>query len=131
MTQTRLLSLLALMAIALRAMVPTGYMVGVDETTGLMRVEICHGGLNGVVEKLWLDAKSGELIDEDPAAPPQKDDGPCAFASLTAMDMPSAGLMVEPAMFTWLIGAKPVARDAIDLAPRRLLPPLRGPPLHV
>ncbi|MBB35347.1 MAG: hypothetical protein CME88_03030 [Hirschia sp.] len=130
MKMTRILSFLAIFAISLRALLPTGYMLSVDDAAGMVRVEICGGGVQH--DAVWLDPISGKLLSEQdlPDNPPQ-DDAPCAFASLTVVNLPDPGIEILPAYGTIFLGSKPIKRDVINTAPRRILPPLRGPPLHV
>ena len=132
MRMIRLFSFLALIAIALRAVTPAGYMVGVDETTGLVKMEICHGGLGMSFASYWLDPDSGEMVEDSQS--PQDHSGqtdPCPYASLTMLDLPNDAPVFDPQQVAYLLGAKPVTRTILSERSRRLLPPLRGPPLHV
>lgn len=128
----RFFSVLALLAIALRAVTPAGFMFGVDETTGMMRIEICHGGMNAAVSDYWLNAETGEVIEG--GAPPSQDDrskDPCPFASLTMIDMPETAPAITPLLASYHLGAKPVAREVLAKKPRFVTPPPRGPPLYI
>ncbi|ATE65091.1 hypothetical protein [Rhizorhabdus dicambivorans] len=114
--------LLVALALAVRALVPAGYMAGTS-STGLT-VELCSG-------------VAGESITIALPTDPAKDghgkaqaDGPCSFA---ALGLP-AGPVTDPIQlalaiaFILLLGllgetAPPVARRS------QIRPPLRGPPL--
>jgi hypothetical protein len=121
----------ALLAIALRAALPPGFMFAPDAQDGrYLTVTLC--ALHGSTEQV-LDLETGALLPEKPNAPTGTGDlgkAPCVFAAVAALAAPmSAGMMlVQPPP----IIASPV-RIAIAATPGRGLaapPPFAtGPPL--
>ncbi|MEM9750966.1 MAG: DUF2946 family protein [Pseudomonadota bacterium] len=113
---TQLLAILALAAIALRALVPAGYMVAADAEAGLL-IKICTG--DGADRYALFDPETGAHTPVDgPADGHETQDGgemaPCAFAA-ASLALASGGVAAE--------------LDAPLHAAARLSPPVRGPPL--
>ncbi len=117
---------LALMAVALKVLVPAGFMTAPRATNGLpFAVVICTGQGAMVVEP-------GALMSHDKKAPSEKPshNPPCPFAGHGAATV--APSMVAVQAITFALYVEPVARPLLGLAPGRGLsaPPLpaRGPP---
>lgn len=110
---------LLLLALALRMLVPAGWMPAADGRG----IELCTG--MGVV-KAWVDA-DGRIHRDAPA--PEKPDQPCTFAGLSAPLLAGAGpvqLAAIPAMAAHL-GERPLlVRVGQGLAAPP--PPATGPP---
>lgn len=109
------------LALAVRALLPAGYMTGTS--AGGLTVELCSG-------------VAGKTVTVAIPADPSKDHGkaqadtPCAFAALGH----AAGGAADPIQLAIAIAfilALAFRREAAALPPRRtqLRPPLRGPPL--
>jgi len=118
---------MAVMAVALRVLVPAGYMPG---GPGESAIVLCTAqGLQSVVVD---HAARGPSNPADDRSGEPKTDHPCAFAGLAQAFAPTS-----PAAFTpagWTVAAAPQAR-APDAAPGRGLaappPPATGPPLEI
>ena len=100
----RLLLVAALVAAALRAITPIGYMIGHDEATGRIAITICTGMGE---TPAFLDPETGEVTEDDGA--PDDPGLPVAFAQ-------------SP-----LWRAQSVFHDSQSAVSP---PPSRGPPLH-
>jgi hypothetical protein len=118
---------LAALAVALKVLIPVGFMTAPEQRNGLpFALVLCTGqGAMVVAPGERLDHQKGGS-DEKPA------DAPCAFAALgVAMGAPPADLAVAPVEFV-AYAAQPQPARLVHLAPGRGLaaPPLpaRGPP---
>lgn len=128
-----LLSAVALMAMIVRGLIPSGYMLAAAETPGdFVRIVICHGDGTDASPVL-LDLNSGKIVNPD-EAPAQSDDGKnqsCPYAMSAHFAAPTpvgklAAPVQAPAAFL---------SDFDYIAPGRGLaappPPARGPPLNI
>jgi hypothetical protein len=128
-----LLSAVALMAMIVRGLVPSGYMLAAADTPGdFVSIVICHGdGTDGT--QALMDLKNGKIVDPE-EIPGQTDDGKnqaCPYAMSAHFTPPVVSGKLE----------KPVQEPAIFLSafdylvPGRGLaappPPARGPPLTI
>lgn len=121
--QTLAFGLVAL-ALLLKAVLPTGYMVGAETRT--FTVQICHDASGGASPlKLVLPVKSGER--EIPGKPAQGECPYCAL-SMVCVGGTDAVLLALALAFILALG---FAESAFPSAQRRdyLRPPLRGPPV--
>ncbi|WP_428409741.1 hypothetical protein [Hyphococcus sp.] len=125
----RCLLVAAIVAAALRAVTPVGYMIGHDEATGRIAITIC----TGTGEKpAFFNPETGEVTEDDGApAPAVNEAGQCPFASFSLLYAPEnapddLGL---PAAFAQspLWRAQSVFHDSQSAVSP---PPSRGPPLH-
>lgn len=118
-----------LLAFLARALVPPGFMFEAQAGTALVKVVLCSA--HGSVEA-YVDPATGEIsYTKKPPKPSDKDDPPCAFATIAKVAPPSN---VAPA---------PAPRESTShsrhadnsLAPGRGLsappPPATGPPVHI
>lgn len=112
------------MAMAVKALVPTGYMVGAD--AGVLTVKICDGIDHGVtaIAIPLKSSKTGDKAGHDQQA--------CPFSALghagqTGADPIQLALALA---FIVLLGLAPL-RAAPTLAPQHLRPPLRAPPVLI
>ncbi|MFZ5747308.1 MAG: hypothetical protein ACOY45_06580 [Pseudomonadota bacterium] len=116
-----------IVALCMKIMVPTGFMIGQNSTA--LTLEICDAALgNHAIKQLVIPMKSGE---QDPDTGKQGK-GDCPFASLS---MASTG-GADPTLL--LLALAFILALGLTLAPVRLpkplsnlRPPLRGPPAHV
>ncbi len=128
-----LLSAVALMAMIVRGLVPSGYMLAAADTPGdFVSIVICHGdGTDGT--QALMDLKNGKIVDPE-ELPGQTDDGKnqaCPYAMSAHFTPPVVSGKLE----------KPVQEPAVFLSafdylvPGRGLaappPPARGPPLTI
>ncbi len=100
---SQVLAALAFFAIAVRALIPTGYMVGPAEDGRILPIVLCSG------HEAFLDLTTGQLVE---GGAPADDDGqskqtsaPCVFAASAHFATPEA--TAEPAL----------AQDYADEAP--------------
>lgn len=123
-------ALILALALALRALVPAGYMVGSPAASGtrFLTIEICADVLGQRVTRQIAIGQSAPTGDHQPAAN-QRGDHPCAFSTLTMAALAGADVVLLAAAlaFVLALGFAPVASPARPGTPR-LRPPLRGPP---
>ncbi|MGE0742834.1 MAG: hypothetical protein AB7O98_15960 [Hyphomonadaceae bacterium] len=90
----RALTALALLAMAVRALIPAGYMLDAPAQGRFFTVTICsgHGDLD-----LVFDRQTGEMISADDAQQRQQDGqnktndgGPCVFAAVAMLSAPES-----------------------------------------
>ncbi len=127
----RTLTAIAFLAMAVRAVIPAGYMLAADRDGGrFVTVELCSA--HGSVEAL-LDRETGAILDTAPAPKPAHDDDgkntPCVFATAAHLAAPEHA----PALITIEIAADAPSLGAADVRPGLGLaapPPWStGPPL--
>lgn len=128
-----LFSAFALMAMIVRGLVPSGYMLAAADTPGdFVSIVICHGdGTNGT--QALLDLKNGKIVDPE-EMPGQSDDGKnqaCPYAMSAHFTPPEmSGKLAEPVELP-----TPFLANFDYIAPGRGLaappPPARGPPLNI
>lgn len=121
----RLAVLLAVLALAIKALVPAGYMVGLQGT--VLTVAICADASGGTVHKqIVVPPKGGasDLADAHAKAP-----ATCAYAALgfAALAGADAALLALALAFVLALGFAP-SRPAPQRRVAFLRPPLRGPP---
>ena len=116
---------LVLATLALKALVPGGYMIAAHGQT--LTVEICGSNSAGqLTAQVTIPMKSD-------AAPgqsgPGKTDGACPYASLSFASLGGAEPLLLAAALAYIValGFLPLPARIIRAAPR-LRPPLRGPP---
>lgn len=117
-----LLWLLAVLAICVRAAVPSGWMPVVDQ--GGIRIEICSGSgpMAIVIER------DGSLQDERaPHAPAPRDPCPSGTAPAMAADLPKSIEFAPPPLTEPQDHARAAAFAALAFA-RSVKPPATGPP---
>jgi hypothetical protein len=86
---------LAFVAIAVRALVPGGYMLGPSDDGRTLAIVLCSG------HEAFIDLRTGQLVD---AAPPsrnqdnsdQRGDAPCVFAVSAEFATPTHALASPP-----------------------------------
>lgn len=119
---SRLLLIIALIAVAVRGLIPMGWMPTGERG---FEITICDGI---DTHKVWLDS-DGKLHKQDPSKKPAPDPEPCAFGALamaavindiSASDIPSAKMAVASGRSDYLVS---IGRGLA--APP---PPATGPP---
>lgn len=109
------------MALLIKALLPSGYMIG--GAGGLVTIELCTG--NGV-QKI-VTALPGLAHDQD--ASEQGEAAPCAFAGLATPMLAGADpLLLADAIAFILAVPFCTATQSSAATPTFLRPPLRGPP---
>jgi|CXWL01.1.fsa_nt_gi hypothetical protein len=126
----RALAALAFMAIAVRAIVPAGYMLAADSEPGrFVTVTLCstHGSVDAV-----LDRETGDIIDagDQPSTPSDNPDtSPCVFAAAAHLAAPEHA----PAAISVAFAREALRFNAVEARPGLGLaapPPFStGPPL--
>ncbi|WP_374572956.1 hypothetical protein [Phenylobacterium sp.] len=127
-TLTRAAVALAMLAVAVRVLVPAGYMPG---RAGEAAIVLCTGqGLQTVY--LEKDAKGGPVAPADSHSGKGDTHHPCAFASAAHIFSPHDLAPVVPSVWT---ADAPDLRVPAVVAPGRGLaappPPATGPPLSI
>lgn len=130
----QLLVMLALIAVATRALVPQGYMFAAARDGHLLEVTICTGTL---AESGAIDLRTGEIVKsprspEKPSHDPKQGAGsPCVFASAAPLTAPLVGpawRIDAPRRFV-VLGSG--AERAVILGLIAPPPPPTGPPSAV
>ncbi|WP_068090107.1 hypothetical protein [Novosphingobium rosa] len=121
----RMAALLIALTLAMKALVPAGFMLGSD--TRVLTVQICADALGQqITQKIVLPLnRSGNHAGEDKA----KSDSPCHFTALGHAMLGGADpvLLAAALVFVLALGFAPVLAPAPRLT-AFLRPPLRGPP---
>lgn len=124
---------MVLVVLALKALVPGGYMPGAGDTARtdgaarVLAVTICADALGGSLTRnivVPASDKSGEH-----PAHSGKAAAPCAFGALAMASLPGADalLLAAALAFVLALGFAPPAAPRLA-RPAHVLPPLRGPP---
>lgn len=118
--------MLVLAALCMKALVPSGYMIG--QNSMILTVQICHDGLGDTISKKIVIPMNGEPSDSTG----KQAKGDCAFSSLSMASMAGANpaLLAIALAFIIALGFVPTRLPR----PRRILhlrPPLRGPPVLI
>ena len=115
---------LVALALLLKLVVPTGYMIGTEN--GALTIELCSGAGPMKMAMPMAGMVHGSDHKDDHA----KADMPCAFAGLTLPSLAAADPLLLAAAIGFII--RTVFRTSAHAAPGRvppyLRPPLRGPP---
>ncbi len=118
----RLVGMFLVAVLALKLLVPTGYMIAPDSKS--FTVQICTG--MGMVEKtvtVSVDSHSSEKSDR------QASDKPCSFAGFAQLVLSAADpVLLIAALLFIMITALHVQSVSRVSARSRLRPPLRAPP---
>lgn len=119
----RLAALLLALALAMRALVPAGYMI--DSRTDFLTVTICSGVDQHSTIKIPFERKSGSGEHQGKA----QGDSPCVFSALgmAALGGADAPLLAIALAFVLALGFAPIRLPLLQRA-RHLLPPAHGPP---
>lgn len=114
---------LAVLALCLKAFLPTGFMLGQDHRT--ITVEICRDASgSGTALQMLVPLKTGR--DHIPGQPAK---GECPFGALSMVSLGGADpiLLALAAAFIVALGFAPLRRVSTARS-HHLRPPLRGPP---
>ncbi len=114
--------MLLVLALAVRVLVPAGYMPG--QSDGRIVIGICNGQ-GGASTMVWtIPGKEHEESKEAPGAAM-----PCAFAGLGLPALPAVDpiQLALALLVAFALALRPVAPLPLS-APPHLRPPLRGPP---
>ena len=117
-----LASFVLALALAMKLVVPAGFMPTVDD--GHIVISICTG--TGPMKMVM--AVPGKAPGED-GGHHEKAEQPCAFAGLSLPSLAAAdpALLAAAILFVMVLGLRPIIPIARTAAPY-LRPPLRGPP---
>jgi hypothetical protein len=124
----KLVLVLLALALCVKALVPSGYMVTAGSKT--ITVTVCSGIADAATtQTLTIPMRTGG---EEMPAHKGKGDMPCAFASLAmgAMTGADAPLLAIALLFVLALGFLPLL-SAVRPQSFHLRPPLRGPPAAV
>ncbi len=122
----RLALLLVAVALAMKAVVPTGFMV--TPSNGTVMVSICSGQGQQMVA---MELGAG-VVDHGDHQDNKKADHPCAFSSLNMAGATGTDIALLALAIAYMLslGFLPLAPRQ-QRAPARLRPPLRAPPFLV
>lgn len=117
---------LVVAALCMKALVPTGFMVG--PSSKVLTVQICEEGLGHSITKQIAIPMKGEPSDSSG----KQGKGDCPFSSLSMASMAGAdqALLALALAFILALGFAPV-RAGLPKPVSHLRPPLRGPPALV
>ncbi len=113
------------LALAMRLLVPPGYMVG-NSAAGSIGIEPCSGMSTPIMTMATMAAHHGHRQDGS------GHEQPCAFAGLAMASLAGCDAPQVAAVHILVVAATPflaVASGGLP-APPFLWPPLRGPPVH-
>lgn len=112
------------LALALRIVVPSGYMA--DVRGGQVTIRLCDGA-GPVPMRMVMPGMDHHQSGHDHDTTSQ----PCAFAGATIAGLDTvAAIIVPPVVLLPMAVERAVAIVALRLAPLRLRPPGRAPPAH-
>jgi len=116
-----LLALAVLTALALRMLVPTGYMVRVEPDRVAVSLCTAHG-----TETVYIDRAPGKQDQDRKTGDAAKR---CAFADFSVPGLPAVPLLELAAALVFILALWLARVEPLRLADAsRLRPPLRGPP---
>lgn len=120
----RLAVLLVVIALAMKALVPTGMMLGAAPGTKVLTVLVCADAQGGSYEKQIVVPHSGKAQDDE-----GKKSASCPWSALgtAALSGADATLQALALAFIMVLGFRPAGPPPIR-GHQRLRPPLRGPP---
>jgi hypothetical protein len=119
--------LLIAAALAMKALVPAGFMVGTQSRT--ITVEICADTLGAQLSKTIAIPFAGK--GDGGAGEHGKTDSPCAFGALAMATLGGADAVLLAAGLAFILAVGFAAvRIAPAASPSRLRPPLRAPPVQ-
>lgn len=123
----RLLAIaLAVCALAIKAAVPAGYMVGQHGT--VLTIEICADASGGALTKQIVIPSSGQKSDRSDHAKAQQT---CPFGTLAQGALAGADPVLLALAIAFILALGFAAAPSAPLKRIAFLrPPLRGPPLH-
>ena len=124
-------ALILALALAMKAFVPTGFMIGAIGTaaTGAtLTVQICDGQGQTTLKRIDLPGKPGHPSESETEHAKAARECPFTGLSMAGLGASDPVLLALALAFILALGFLPVA--PLRLAPRAYLtPPLRGPPL--
>lgn len=133
-THARLAALLLALALCMKALVPSGYMLGNAGSSGttVLTVRLCTASLSAPSTRQIAIRQDGSVADDgaQDSAGHGKTGDTCPYAALTMASLAGADavLLAAALLFILTLGFAPVIAPRIARVPH-LRPPLRGPPL--
>lgn len=126
----RLALWLVVLALAMKALVPAGYMPAAG--TRFLSIQLCSEGIPGRHDLVRTVAVPVKLAPGEREAGQAKAQGTCPFAALGhgALGGADPVLLAAALAFAVLLGFAPVTLPALR-RPVRAWPPMRGPPLSL
>ena len=122
----RLAALICVAALALKLLVPSGYMI--SGAQGRIAITICSGVVAGSVSG-DMPGMHGDMADHGTSKKHGKAETPCAFSGLSAQALGAIDPVLFVAALAFIMGvASRAARSHARPATPYLRPPLRGPP---
>ena len=120
---------LCTLALLLKLLVPTGYMLAADQ--GRLSLVVCSG-VTQASAAAEMSAMHDDMADHDRGSGHGKADMPCAFAGMTGAALAAIDPLLLAALIVFVVAAGVLWRaPATPRAVARLRPPLRGPPAYL
>jgi hypothetical protein len=116
----------AALALCLKLVVPAGYMI--DGAGPQLRLILCTTAADGSTIARAVGVPGGGHV---PGGEPQADEAPCAFSVLSLGALDAAAAFVVAALIFVFMRALWATMPPPTPGRLWLLPPLRGPPLHL
>ncbi len=124
--QPNLMLALLVLTLAIRVIVPSGFMPTTDDN-GMIRISMCSGM---GPQTAWLD-KSGH-VHKDPPTKGQHDPQPCGFGALTVgAEMSNTPAIEPPVLFSEDPSFLPAIAPSIGHGLAAPPPPSTGPPILI
>ena len=126
LARSHLAALICVAALAMRLLVPSGYMV--TGAHGRIAITICPG-VAPQAASLDMQGMHGDMADHGRSKEHGKAETPCAFSSLLAQALGCADpVLLVAAIAFIMVMALLTARSSARPATQHLRPPSRGPP---
>jgi hypothetical protein len=120
---------LCTLALLLKLLVPTGYMLAADQ--GRLSLIVCSGVAPAPAAG-EMSAMHGDMADHDRRSGHGKAEMPCAFAGMTGAALAATDPILLAALIAFVVAGGVLWRaPATPRAVSRLRPPLRGPPAYL
>lgn len=120
--------LLVALALAMKALVPTGYMIGTDSK--VLTIQICADGSGQHFTKQIVIPMTGKPLDERGEQGKAGSTCPYSVLSMASLGGADLALLAIALAFIMILGFAPVRRPWLQ-GIFYLRPPLRGPPALV
>lgn len=118
--------LLCTLALLLKLLVPTGYMLAADQ--GLLSLVVCSGVAPDPAAT-EMSAMHGDMADHDRGSGHGKAEMPCAFAGMTGAALATTDPLLLAGLIAFVVAGGVLWRAPASMrAVARVRPPLCGPP---
>lgn len=120
---------LCTLALLLKLLVPTGYMIAADQ--GRLSLVVCSGVVPAPAAT-EMPAMHGDMADHERGSGHGKAEVPCAYAGMTGATLAATDPLLLAALIAFVVAGGVLRRaPATPRSVARLRPPLRGPPAYL